>query len=341
MRELLKTILEKYPTARATSKFGGQHEIRALFEKLKEEINSLEFVRNDPNLLVKYSYGKGNWAETPWLAILDKRETTSTQKGTYVVILFRNDGHGCHLKLAQGVTEIKELFGGGVSATEELQRRADNVRAMFPDMLNTAFDGYVGQSNERRSTLTNLYESSTIYSKYYIKEEIPSNEELENDIHTLVDCYEQYVQQGITSGDLSDTVERKIWAIALGEGGRLWNESFEKGIISIGWDRLGDLSKYQSQDEVMSKLIEIEGDTGQMPSNDSLCCYQFTHEMKVGDLVIAKVGRKKVLGGGIITSDYIFEPGRREHRNIRTVKWVTSEKAELPGTGGPIKTNRN
>ena len=70
MRDLLKEILEKYPNARATTAFGGQHEIRSLFERLKESIRSLDFIKNNQNLLVKYSYGKGNWAQTPWIAIL-------------------------------------------------------------------------------------------------------------------------------------------------------------------------------------------------------------------------------------------------------------------------------
>jgi hypothetical protein len=338
MRELLKQILEKYPSARANTSFGGQHEIRSLFEKLKDEVSALDFVKSNTNLIVKYSYGKGNWAETSWLAILDKRETTTTQKGTYVVILFRSDGDGCHLKLGQGVTEIKELYGSGAAAVEELQRRADGVRKMFPEMLNTAFDTYANTNNEQRASLTGLYEASTIYSKYYKREEIPSDAELASDIGTLVNCYDKYLQQDISNEELSETADRKIWAIALGEGGRLWNESYEKGIISIGWDQLGDLSAYKSQDEVMAKLTEIRGADGQTPSNDSLCCYQFVHEMKAGDLVIAKIGRKKILGGGVVTSDYIYQPERREHKNIRQVKWITSEKAELPGTGGPIKT---
>ena len=195
MRELLKTILEKYPSARATSSFGGQHEIRALFERLKDSVSSLGYVKNNPNLLVKYSYGKGNWAETPWLAILDKRETTTTQKGTYVVILFRSDGDGCHLKLGQGVTEITKDFGSGAAATTELQRRADQVRVMFPEMMNTAFDQAAAENIEKRASLTGLYEASTIYSKYYKRDSMPSNEEIASDIKTLVDCYEQYVDE--------------------------------------------------------------------------------------------------------------------------------------------------
>ena len=192
MREILKEILEKYPNARATTVFGGQHEIRSLFENLKDEFSALDFVRDNKNLIVKYSYGKGNWAETPWIAILDKRETITTTKGTYVVILFRSDGDGCHLKLGQGVTEIKELYGSGASAVEELQRRADQVRAMFPSMVNSEFDQAPQLSNDRRAWrtgLTGLYEASTIYSKYYRQNEIPSNESLRKDIGKLVDCY--------------------------------------------------------------------------------------------------------------------------------------------------------
>lgn len=205
-------------------------------------------------------------------------------------------------------------------------------------MINSDFDQSAQLGLEKRAKLTELYEASTIYSKYYKNNEIPSDENLINDISTLVECCEQYVSQDSSGEDLSEAPNRKIWAIGLGEGGRLWNESYEKGIISIGWDYLGDLSNYKSQDEVMAKLVELRGPDAQSPTNDSLCCYQFVHEINVGDLVIAKVGRKKILGGGIVTSDYVYDPNRREHKNIRQVKWVTTEEAELPGTGGPIKT---
>lgn len=204
MRELLKNILEKYPSARASTSFGGQHEIRALFERLKDAVSSLGYIKENPNLLVKYSYGKGNWAETPWLAILDRRETTTTQKGTYVVILFRSDGDGCHLKLGQGVTEITKDFGSGAAATAELQRRADQVRAMFPEMMNTAFDRAASENIEKRASLTGLYEASTIYSKYYKRESMPSNEEISSDIKTLVDCYEEYVDEGM--GEVTESI---------------------------------------------------------------------------------------------------------------------------------------
>jgi len=210
MRELLSEILHKYPSARANTSFGGQHEIRALFEKLKGAISSLNCVKGNSNLIVKYSYGQGKWAETPWIAILDKRNTNTTQKGTYVVILFRADGDGCHLKLGQGVTEIKEIYGSGAYAVEELQRRADEVRALFPKMLNSEFDQSAQLSNEKRAWRTELYEASTIYSKYYKQNQIPGNEVLSKDIGTLVDCYEQYVSKERPSRNPNEILEETI-----------------------------------------------------------------------------------------------------------------------------------
>jgi len=46
MRSIIKEILEKYPNARATIPFGGQHEIRSLLKSLKESIGSLDFIKN-------------------------------------------------------------------------------------------------------------------------------------------------------------------------------------------------------------------------------------------------------------------------------------------------------
>jgi len=308
-----------------------------LLSERTESIKSLEFIKGNQNLLVKYSYGKGNWAQTPWIAILDERETTSTQKGTYVVILFRGDGDGCHLKLGQGVTEITDECGFGANAVEELQRRAQEVRNLFPEMLNTAFDNEP-QEMRGQANLTALYEASTIYSKYYKLDAMPSNDDLASDIEVLVNCYEEYEDSKDNKLNTDEASVRKIWAIALGEGGRLWNESYEKGIVCIGWDELGDLTKYESKEAISAKLLELRDKPDIVPSNDALCCFQFVHEMKIGDLVVAKIGRKKILGGGVVTSEYIYDQQREEYQSIRRVKWLTIEKAEFPGTGGTTKT---
>ncbi|GMR24651.1 MAG: hypothetical protein BMS9Abin37_3229 [Acidobacteriota bacterium] len=44
------------------------------------------------------------------------------------------------------------------------------------------------------------------------------------------------------------------------------------------------------------------------PFQTALACYQFAHEMEVGDIVFAKKGTKKIIGYGVITSEYRHEP---------------------------------
>ena len=110
-----------------------------------------------------------------------------------------------------------------------------------------------------------------------------------------------------------------VWAIAPGEGARLWPEFQERGIAAIGNSDLGDLSEYPSREAIHSALIE--SGAGENPSMKSLARWQFVHEIKIGDVLLAKRGRTAILGWGKVTGDYTYEPERVEYRNLRNVEW--------------------
>lgn len=110
------------------------------------------------------------------------------------------------------------------------------------------------------------------------------------------------------------------WAIAPGEGARLWQEFLELGISAIGWDYLGDLSEYESKDEIHSALIEYGA--GQNPYNQSLAAWEFSHEIKIGDIVLAKKGRRLIIGWGTVIGGYSYNPERAEYHNHLAVKWT-------------------
>ena len=124
-----------------------------------------------------------------------------------------------------------------------------------------------------------------------------------------------------------------VWAIAPGEGARLWNEFLELEIAAIGWDDLDDLSEYRSREAIHQALIE--NGHGQNPTMASLGTWEFAHVMKKGDIVLAKRGRSVILGWGTVTGDYSYDPERAEYQNIRTVDWnpcVTPLNLEAPIT---------
>jgi MrcB-like, N-terminal domain len=81
----------------------------------------------NPNLKIKASAGAGNWASIPWLAILDPKNTDSTQHGVYPVFLFRADGSGVYLSLGQGATDPIKQYGS-IEARRRLQTTANELR---------------------------------------------------------------------------------------------------------------------------------------------------------------------------------------------------------------------
>jgi MoxR-like ATPase len=337
MKSLIEQILKNYPDARAKSAFKGPHLISDLFNRLRIAVGALDSVESNTNLIVKTSYGKGNWAAVPWLAILDTRETSTTQDGTYVVLLFREDGKGCHLKLAQGVTELQRTLGS--KASEELKKRATALRECYDTLIDRSFDRTSKDRLETEAKTAHLYESSSIFSKYYEADGIPQDEILASDISALLQVYDRYVSDQITRGqNYPEAAEtgRRVWALAAGENGSLWEQFLNKNEIAVGWDYLGPLDRFESPATVLEAL-SVEAD-GRRPTNDALCCFQFAKEIQIGDLVVAKVGRKKILGAGIVTSDYRWAEDAVAFKNRRAIKWLNTSPSEFPGTGTTIKT---
>jgi len=137
----------------------------------------------------------------------------------------------------------------------------------------------------------------------------------------------------IVEDDLASWYESKfgshrVWAIAPGDGARLWPEFRERHCVAIGWNDVGDLSEYDSKAAILKAIVDHYG--GVNPTNNALACYQFAHEMKPGDFVIAKKGRTQLLGYGVITSDYHFEPNGFDYEHVRGVEWKLTGSWSIP-----------
>lgn len=127
------------------------------------------------------------------------------------------------------------------------------------------------------------------------------------------------------------------WMIGAGDGGRMWSEFRDKGIAAIGSDDLGDLLEYESREAIHQDLASATGRAN--PFNDSLALWQFSRELERGDVLIAKQGRRRILGYGIVTGDYRYEPDRVEYQNVIPVEWKRSNPVDVPkGHGFPPKT---
>ncbi len=115
--------------------------------------------------------------------------------------------------------------------------------------------------------------------------------------------------------------KKRYWLYAPGEGSRFWDEFYNKGIMGIGWEELGDLSKYPSKESMKEKMKVIYGEDYSY-KNSGHATWQFANEIKPGDVIFVKRGMSKIIGRGVVTSDYIFDPSRSEYCHIRKVNWT-------------------
>lgn len=120
----------------------------------------------------------------------------------------------------------------------------------------------------------------------------------------------------------NSTKNVKYWIYSAGEKSYKWDEFYKDGIMAIGWDYLGDLTKYSSQAEIADKITKEENKT-QYPMNASKANWEFAKDMQVGDIVYVKKGLQDALiGRGIVKSDYIYDANRNEYKSIRKVEWT-------------------
>lgn len=124
--------------------------------------------------------------------------------------------------------------------------------------------------------------------------------------------------------------EVHYWLYAPGEGSRFWDEFYKANIMGIGWEEMGDLKQYESKNAMKTKMKELYGEEYSY-MNQAHATWQFANEMQIGDIVYVKKGMYKVIGRGIVESDYIYDSTRKEYTNIRKMKWTHYGEWEHPG----------
>lgn len=130
--------------------------------------------------------------------------------------------------------------------------------------------------------------------------------------------------------------DHRVWVIATGEGGRMWPEFLREGYVGVDTE-LGDLTEIETREAVHAATSALPGSAAD-PRNDSLAYWQFAHEMRSGDYVIAKRGTTEVLGEGRIESDYEYRPDVAEYQHRRRVKWGATGQWDLGKQGVVQKT---
>lgn len=141
--------------------------------------------------------------------------------------------------------------------------------------------------------------------------------------------------EGIIPKESSDTALTvddtaiRYWLYAAGDGSANWESDYAEGIMAIGWDDLGDLMQYSSKEDMRAKMREVYGGTGSF-KNQVHATWQFANDIKPGDIIFVKKGRKEIIGRGVVEGEYVYDPTRERYCNTRAVRWTDKGLWEHP-----------
>jgi hypothetical protein len=156
------------------------------------------------------STGKGNITAAPWVALFDRRLTTSATKEYYVVYLFSTDMSAVTLALIFGTTQFENQFGRGRKSFPWMRSAAARLQETFKHLIPSHLSREpIDLAAKPRQSLHYAYQQSAIlsYPPYRVGS-LPDDPRLVADLRELVGLYTQMV-----SDPLEPTVERLVEAV--------------------------------------------------------------------------------------------------------------------------------
>ena len=119
-------------------------------------------------------------------------------------------------------------------------------------------------------------------------------------------------------------VGKRIVKVAPGNNAEFWDACRDGGYICVGWDKVGDLKQFESQQEFRQAFGAAYPDYS--PSKASAKANELWRlmELQPGDIVIANQGTERIVGiGEVVEPAYVWQPDRDGPWAYHTVavKW--------------------
>jgi 5-methylcytosine-specific restriction protein A len=187
----LSLLLEEYAQARAQA-FAKNALADMLRIDIPKEIAAA--VANPERYDVDGSPGKGNWADVPWVAVLDRLITETAQQGYYLVYLAKEDCSGVYLSLNQGVTTVRQQYG--VSTRRALATRAQDFIARLGSLTKGLTCGPIDLGV--KSGLGADYQQGSVCAVFYPRAGLPDEAVLVADLQRFQAMYRHLVDSEAT-----------------------------------------------------------------------------------------------------------------------------------------------
>ena len=237
------------------------------------------------------------------------------------------------------IQALRDL-GGSATPVEARKKIIENEHLSDEDVNITRGKNNVNKfENEvafARNYLVNAgYINKSVYGVWTLTEAgqtVEMTDDLASDIFKKgVADYQTKRENGSAALADDDVSTVHYWIYSPGEGASMWNEFYNAGIMAIGWGEIGDLKNFKTKGDIKIKMKETFG-SNLSYTHAAHATWQFANEMKIGDVIFVKNGTQQLVGRGVVTSDYEFDPNRKdEYGNIRKVNWTNKGQWQHPG----------
>ena len=198
IRSCLEDIAQRWPAYLAKRRVSKADDVfvtitKTLPAELKQSLHGQDFE-------VEGSTGLGNITAAPWIAIFDRRLTTSATTGYYVVYLYAVDLETVTLCVAFGTTQFENQFGRPPKSFSPMRAAARRLQDLYREIVPPQFvTGPIHLSAKRAQKLHFAYEQSAIFSlpPYSIRA-LPTEEKLKADLIEIADLYSAIVSDPLT-----------------------------------------------------------------------------------------------------------------------------------------------
>ena len=171
---------------------------------------------------VKGSVGQSTLTGIPWLSVMDRNITESTQEGFYISYLFSKNAKKLHLSIALGATQFENLYGKNNKTTKKITKAKNQFVKNFEryspaesfevmDLLDEKDTNFVREFSPNMVRIANYYEGGSFFTKTYDLEN-PNFEEddIRDDLNKYVDSYRR-IGNDPTSEVLLEVLDESVF----------------------------------------------------------------------------------------------------------------------------------
>lgn len=171
-------------------------------KSIRELTNNIRQIASKSDFQTEFSVGIGRWSAVPWIRVFYPDISPSAQDGIYIVYLFSASGKSVFATLNQGTTD------------SSIEKRRKTKSAIQNEINSRQF-----KKNEGTLSIgdNKNYGEAAIFYKEYHSENLPSDEEMINDLHSMLEIYKEcrdkgllentYIEQNIGNNNLTDFKE--------------------------------------------------------------------------------------------------------------------------------------